>query len=197
MNKLLLLPALLLAGCASIQESVSPASSPVQGPAQDCPDLLADYATGASMGRGGWEGFVKDLQQRHVLSRDGCDQLRLALVYSQGRAAERAQALKLAEELLETGVLQEKVQARQLAMLLRDRLWHERKLRLRNLELQHRLSRQKARNKELLMRLKDLDFRLQQLKQIEQNINEKEQSFIAPAADKLPARSSPDTGGGR
>ncbi len=197
MNKLLLLPVLLLAGCASIQKSISPTLSPTNGAATVCRDLLTDYAAGASMGREARESFLKDLRQRQVLSRDGCDQLRLALLYSQGGPAEKARALKLAEELLDSGVLEGKIWVRQLALLLRDQLRHERKLRLRNLELQHRLSRQEARNKELLVRLEDLGSRLQQLKQIEQNINEKEQSFIAPAADKLPARSSPDSGGGR
>jgi len=196
MNKLLLLPALLLAGCASIQKSLSPAPSPAAGSAPACHDLLADYAAYASMNREAREGFVKALQQRQALSMDECGQLRLALVYSRGGVAERARALKLAEELLESGVLLEKVRAQRLALLLRDRLRHERKLRLRNLELQHRLNGQEARNRELSVRLEDLGSRLQQLKQIEQNINEKEQSFIAPAADKLPARPSPDPGGG-
>ena len=195
MNKLLLLPALLLAGCASIQKSMPPALSPANDVNPVCHDLLTDYAAGASMDREAREGFLKDLRQRQVLSRDGCDQLRLALIYSQGGTAERARALKLAEELLDSGVLEKKFRARQLALFLRDRLRHERKLRLRNLELQSRLNRQEARNRELLVRLEDLGSRLQQLKQIEQNINEKEQSFIAPAADKLPARSSPDSGG--
>ncbi len=196
MNKWILFPALLLGGCASLQQTPAPLLSSAALPVPACEDLLSDYETYADLDEQARARFVETLRGRQALSADACEQLRLALVWSQGGAAERARALKLVEDLLDSGALLEKFHAQPLALLLHDRLRQERRLALRNLELQQRLKGCRAREKDLARQLEDLRSQLRQLKQIEQNINEKEQSLITPAADKLPARSSPDPGGG-
>jgi hypothetical protein len=196
MKILLLAPLVILAGCASLHERQTPLLSVQAEPEPVCRDLLEDYEAYSYMEGEAKEAFYRDIDQQWRLTGDHCEQLRLALIRSQGNAAERARALKAVEELLDSGALTRQLQAQRLALLLYDRLSSERRQLLRSTELQHLLNRQRALNRGRARELEDLRSQLRQLKQIEQNINEKEQSLIPPAANELSPRPVPDPGGG-
>jgi hypothetical protein len=186
----------LLSGCASFDRPRIPVLSSHEEPVSDCRNLLADYEAYSYMDKKARAAFFENIRQQWVLTRNGCEQLRLALVYSLGNAEQSARALKLVEELLESGALVQHLQAQRLALLLRDRLNSERRQWLQILELRHLLGRQQARNQVYSRELESLRSQLQQLKQIEQNINEKERSLIPFAADQLAPGPAPHPGGG-
>ncbi|WP_456373029.1 hypothetical protein [Thiolapillus sp.] len=195
MKELSLLPLILLAGCCSFSEQQLPLFSVQMEPVPVCQNLLADYEAYSSMDDRARAIFRKDMDQQRMLTGDRCEQLRLALVYSQGDVAQKARALKLVEDLLASGAMAELLSAQRIAQLLRDRLTDERKQLLRVTQLRYELKRQQADNRRQAEELENLRSRLRQLKQIEQNINEKEQSLIPPAANELPSGAVPDPGG--
>ncbi len=186
----------LLTGCASFDRQQIPVLSNGGESASDCRDLLVDYEAYSYMDTKAREAFRKEVRQQWTLTRNGCEQLRLALVYSLGDSSQRTRALKLVEDLLESGALARYLPAQRLATLLRDSLDRERRQLLRSVQLQHLLYEEQARNQAQARELEDLRTQLQQLKQIEQNINEKEQSLIPPATTPLPPGAAPHPGGG-
>ncbi len=196
MKKLVWVFMALLSGCGSIDRQPIPLLSSHGAAAPDCRDLLVDYEAYAYMDAKAREGFRREVRQQWALTRNSCEQLRLALVYSQGDSTQRARALKLVEELLESGNLARYLRAQGLALLLRDALNRERKQLLHSVQLQHLLYKQQARNQAQARALEDLQTQLRQLKQIEQNINEKEQSLIPPATNPLAPGAAPHPGGG-
>ncbi|BAO45545.1 hypothetical protein [Thiolapillus brandeum] len=196
MKKLWLILLALLSGCASFDKPEMSVLSSQEDSMLDCRNLLADYEAYSYLDDQARATVRKNVRRQWVLTRNSCEQLRLALMYSLGNGEQTARALKLVEELLESGALVQHLQAQRLALLLRDRLNSERRQLLQMLELRHLLRKEQSRNRIYAGELESLRSQLQQLKQIEQNINEKEQSLIPSAADPLAPGAAPHPGGG-
>jgi tRNA/tmRNA/rRNA uracil-C5-methylase (TrmA/RlmC/RlmD family) len=155
-----------------------------------CSNLLDDYEAFSLMDENRRKRYLKDIYDTWPLTHDACEQLRMALLLSQPDQSDRdrQKALKLLRELLG----QEKLldpHAYQLARLLHDQLSKTRTEQLKALELRHRLKAQRSASRQLSEQLNNLQSQLQQLKNIEQNINEKEQSIITPSTSNIPAES--------
>ncbi len=151
-----------------------------------CSNLLDDYETSSLMDDKGRKQILDSVSGTWAQTRDSCEQLRLALLLSQpGRSGkDRKKALRLLKELL-SGEKPLDGQAHQLARLLHDQLQQLHSQQLRTLELRHRLKAQHTASRQLAEKLGNLQSQLQQLKNIEQNINEKEQSIITPSTGNI------------
>ncbi|WP_456404132.1 hypothetical protein [Thiolapillus sp.] len=188
-KQLLLIAPLLLSACAAPQPKAVPKASPLADEtlvSNSCGNLLEDYETFSLMDEVARKQRLNSVSSIWMLTRDSCEQLRLSLLLSQpqGSDKDRQKALKLLKELLTNNALQDP-QARQLAALLRDQLQLARAQKLRTLDLRHRLQAQRAASRGLSEQLDNLQSQLQQLKNIEKNINEKEQSIITPSTDNV------------
>ncbi|WP_456379404.1 hypothetical protein [Thiolapillus sp.] len=194
MRLLLFIPPVILSACTSVQPQ--PAPPPPQQPqaalvsdapaSNNCGNLLDDYETFSLMDSKGRRQFLDNASSNWVLTRGGCEQLRLALLLSQPNRPDkdRRRALQLLKELLDDEKLPD-AQAHQLASLLHDQLRQIHSQQLKTLDLRRRLKAQNTASRQLAEQLSKLQFQLQQLKTIEQNINEKEQSIITPSTGNI------------
>lgn len=198
-RQLLILTSFLLSACTAIQPRTLPQASPYSPTPlmhKACSNLLDDYEAFSLMDEKRRKRYLKDTFKSLPLAHDACEQLRMALLLSQPDRSDRdrQKALKLLGELLD----QEKPldpQAQQLARLLHDQLSKTRAEQLKALELRHRLKAQRIASRQLSEQLNNLQSQLQQLKNIEQDINEKEKSIITPSTGNLPSESPQDSTG--
>lgn len=200
MKKTLLFTATLLLGACAIVPP--PPSPPATAAATDalidtgCGNLLDDYETFSLMEQAQRKQITKNLSDTWGITHDHCGQLRLALLLSHPEQPEkdRQKALKMLKELL-TGEKLQDPRARQLARLVQDQLLQIRQQKLKALELGRQLKAQKAATRELSAELAVLQSQMQQLKNIEQNINEKERYIITPSTNHAPGGSSQNPAG--
>ena len=179
---------MLLTGCMGL--GPPPQASPLglsTAANPDCGDLLGYYETFSLMDRAQRKQELETASDNWSLTRDRCDQLRLALLLSQpgNPAKARKDALKLLSDLL-SGNNGLEIKARQLARLLRSQLEQQQRQQVSTRELRHKLKRERAASQQLSQQLTELQSQLEQLKNIEKNINEKEQAIIAPSTDNIP-----------
>lgn len=168
---------MFLSGCMALRPPAAPG----------CGDLLGYYETCSLMDSERRKQALKTADETWSLTQETCDQLRLALLLSQpdSPAKERKRALRLISDLLSRANGMDR-KARQLARLLRDQLeqYQSRQAHIRKLGDQ--LDRERATSVQLLQRLQGLQSQLEQLKNIEKNINEKERAIITPSTDNIP-----------
>ena len=188
---------MLLTGCMGLGHPPPPWASPLElstAANPDCGDLLDYYETFSLMDRAQRKQELETASDNWSLTRERCDQLRLALLLSQpgNPAKARKDALKLLSDLL-SGNNGIEIKARQLARLLRSQLEQQQRQQVSTRELRHKLKRESAASQqlsqqltELQSQLEQLQYQLEQLKNIEKNINEKEQAIIAPSTDNIP-----------
>lgn len=174
--------AILLTGCTDLHPQTSLAlTSPMV--VTDCGDLLGYYTNISRMNSERRKQELTATSESWSFAADGCKQLRLALMLSQPGNSEkdRKKALKLL-----TGLLDERndinIEALQLAGMLKDQLEQLQSQQLLIRQLRHMLKQEREASDLLLKQLTDLESQLEQLKNIEENINEKEQAIITPAA---------------
>ncbi|WP_456412398.1 hypothetical protein [Thiolapillus sp.] len=188
MNRLIPPIASLLLGACTTAPLQTPSLPLVVEPSinPSCANLLDDYETFSLMDGRGRKQMLDDVSSAWLLTRNNCEQLRLALLLSQPDRPDndRRKALKLVKELLRNEKLLD-AQAHQLARLLHDQLRQAHLQQRKVVELKQRLQAQHSASKQLAEQLNNLQSQLQQLKNIEQNINEKEQSIITPSTGNL------------
>uniref|UniRef100_UPI003AF52B7C hypothetical protein n=4 Tax=Thiolapillus sp. TaxID=2017437 RepID=UPI003AF52B7C len=175
---LLFTATLLLGACAVNRPPSEPGISGMETEAlidTGCGDLLDDYETFSLMAKAQRRQTLRNLSDTWGISHDNCGQLRLALLLSHPEQPEkdRQQALKLLRDLL-TGEKLQDPRAHRLARLVLDQLQQIRAQKLKALELRQQLKAQQAATRELSAELAVLQSQMEQLKNIEQNINEKE-----------------------
>ncbi|HID46563.1 MAG TPA: hypothetical protein EYP34_12520 [Chromatiaceae bacterium] len=186
-QNLLLLSILLLGACAMDQRSSGPPASPLMTDTllnTGCGDLLDDYETFSLLDKEGRRQMLKNLSGIWGITHDHCGQLRLALLLSHPEQSDkdRQKALKLLKGLLSGEELRDPG-AHRLAKFMGDQLQQIRAQKLKTLELRHQLKAQQAISRQLSAELATLQTQIQQLKNIEQNINEKERYIITPSTD--------------
>ena len=179
--------AILLTGCADLHPRTSLVmTSPMA--VTDCGDLLGYYESILRMKSERRTQELIATTEAWTLAPDGCNQLRLAMMLNQPGYSEkdRKKALKLLTDLLDEGN-NINMEARQLAVMLKDQLEQLQSQQLLIHQLRHKLKQERVASQLLLKQLTDLESQLEQLKNIEENINEKEQAIITPAAtDNIP-----------
>jgi hypothetical protein len=154
----------------------------------DCGDLLGYYTNISRMNSERRKQELTATSESWSSAADGCKQLRLALMLSQPGNSEkdRKKALKLLTDLLDERN-DINIEALQLAGMLKDQLEQLQSQQLLIRQLRHMLKQEREASDLLLKQLTDLESQLEQLKNIEENINEKEQAIITPAAtDNIP-----------
>ncbi len=179
--------AILLTGCTDLHPQTSLAlTSPMV--VTDCGDLLGYYTNISRMNSERRKQELTATSESWSSAADGCKQLRLALMLSQPGNSEkdRKKALKLLTDLLDERN-DINIEALQLAGMLKDQLEQLQSQQLLIRQLRHMLKQEREASDLLLKQLTDLESQLEQLKNIEENINEKEQAIITPAAtDNIP-----------
>jgi hypothetical protein len=152
-----------------------------------CGDLLGYYEAALLMENRDREQELEILTEVWSLTRDGCDQLRLALMLSQPETPvkERERALSLLTDLLNRNDGME-MKSYQLAQLLHSQLEQLLSRQIHFQKLRRKLKQERAASRKLLQRLTALQSQLEQLKNIEKSINEKEQAIITPSTDNIP-----------
>lgn len=180
----------LMAGCSG-QPPLDPQHIALQDPAiggTGCNEPLRQYETVALMDREQRQQALATARDIWSLTRAPCDQLNLALLLSRpdNPPGDQRQALKLLGGLLEkqSGL---DLASRQLARLLHDQQQQRELQQTRIRRLRDKLQQERAAVRRLLERLGDLSSQLEQLKDIEKSINEKEQAIITPSANGLPS----------
>lgn len=174
--------AILLTGCTDLHPQTSLAlTSPMV--VTDCGDLLGYYTNISRMNSERRKQELTATSESWSSAADGCKQLRLALMLSQPGNSEkdRKKALKLLTDLLDERN-DINIEALQLAGMLKDQLEQLQSQQLLIRQLRHMLKQEREASDLLLKQLTDLESQLEQLKNIEENINEKEQAIITPAA---------------
>lgn len=174
--------AILLTGCTDLHPQTSLAlTSPMV--VTDCGDLLGYYTNISHMNSEHRKQELTATSESWSFAADGCKQLRLALMLSQPGNSEkdRKKALKLLTDLLDERN-DINIEALQLAGMLKDQLEQLQSQQLLIRQLRHMLKQEREASDLLLKQLTDLESQLEQLKNIEENINEKEQAIITPAA---------------
>ena len=174
--------AILLTGCTDLHPQTSLAlTSPMV--VTDCGDLLGYYTNISHMNSERRKQELTATSESWSFAADGCKQLRLALMLSQPGNSEkdRRRALKLLTDLLDERN-DINIEALQLAGMLKDQLEQLQSQQLLIRQLRHMLKQEREASDLLLKQLTDLESQLEQLKNIEENINEKEQAIITPAA---------------
>ncbi len=192
---------MLVVGCTTFRPSPTPdlTPSPPPPPAPlpepepettvdpGCGDLLSYYEAALLMENGDREQELENLTEIWSLTREGCDQLRLALMLSQPEmpVKERERALSLLTDLLNRNDGLE-MKSYQLAQLLHSQLEQLLSRQVHVKKLGRELKQERAASRKLLQRLTTLQSQLEQLKNIEKSINEKEQAIITPSTDNIP-----------
>jgi len=174
--------AILLTGCTELHPRTSLAlTSPMV--VTDCGDLLGYYTNISRMNSDRRKQELTATTESWSFAPDGCKQLRLALILSQPGNTEkdRKKALKLLTDLLDERN-DINIEAFQLAGMQKDQLEQLQSQQLLIHQLRHMLKQERVASQLLLKQLTDLESQLEQLKNIEENINEKEQAIITPAA---------------
>ncbi len=197
MRRLLLsMTPVILGACTAAQPQLQPLPPQAQDQAitlavdtpvnNNCLNLLDDYETFSLMDGRGRKRMLDNVTSTWELTGSSCEQLRLALLLSQPDRPDkdRRKALKLLGELLGNEKLPD-AQAHQLASLLQNQLQKLHSQQLKTLELRRRLKAQHTASQQLAEQLNALQSQLQQLKNIEQNLNEKEQSIITPSTGNI------------
>lgn len=77
-------------------------------------------------------------------------------------------------------------QDRQITRLLSDQIQWRKKMRSSQQSLRQKLKKERAASLNILERLAEAQSKLKQLKNIDKNINEKEQEISTPSTDKIP-----------
>ena len=190
----LLATGLLLLSACTLNPGREPAPTPGVRAEAHCGDNLAFYDRLAGTGdaqRDRAERLLRDDLERRPRA---CDQLRLGLLLAipPGEEGREQEARELLERLL-NGSTRLADSDRLLVRLLLDQLDSRRLLRQRLSASEQRFSEE---HKALIRQLKQLDStrqRLQQLetqidqlKAIEENINQREQEVSTPATDRIP-----------
>ncbi|MCF6355450.1 MAG: hypothetical protein L3J26_10205 [Candidatus Polarisedimenticolaceae bacterium] len=181
---------MLVVGCTALRPP-DPAPAPDPDPettvAPGCGDLLGYYEAALLMESWHRKQELESLTEAWSLTREGCDQLRLALLLSQPDTPvkERERALYLLTDLLSRSGSME-MQSLQLAQLLHSQLKQLLTRQTHLQELRRKLKRERAASRELLQHLTALQSQLEQLKNIEKSINEKEQAIITPSTNNTP-----------
>ncbi|VAW88379.1 hypothetical protein MNBD_GAMMA18-1791 [hydrothermal vent metagenome] len=190
---------MLVVGCTTFRPPPTPDPAPVpaspQAPLPEpetmvdpgCGDLLGYYEAALLMENVDREQELETLTEIWSLTREWCDQLRLALMLSQPETPvkERERALNLLTDLLNRNDGME-MKSYQLAQLLHSQLEQLLSRQIHVQKLKRKLKQERAASRKLLQRLTALQSQLEQLKNIEKSINEKEQAIITPSTDNIP-----------
>ncbi len=189
--------AAMLTGCADfrLQKSLLDQDAGVD---TNCRNLTGYYEDFSGMDR-------EERREELILSTEAwlfdsadCNQLRLALILShpENPAVDQKKALKLLNELLEE---EDEISnaERQLARLVKDQMDQTQVLQRRNIILKEKFEQVHEVSGLRLKRLTDLESQLEQLKNIEENINEMEQAIITPVATDNGSNESAQNPAGR
>jgi len=173
---------ILLAGCTDLrfQRSLAKSSPAVE---VNCSDLPGYYEDFSLMDRDRRKQELILSTEAWLFDPEGCKQLRLALILSHpdNPDMDRKKALKLLTGLLD-GENDINAEERQMARLLYDQLNQLQSQQRLSDVLKDELKQERVLSETRLERLTDLESQLEQLKNIEENINEMEQAIITPAA---------------
>lgn len=120
-------------------------------------------------------------------NQSSCYQLRLVMLLMLPEA--KVKDDKEAEQILDDVLYKEASllpQDRQIARLLADQIKWRKKIRSSRQALKKQLKKERAASLNLLERLADTQSKLNQLKNIDKNINQREQEISTPSTDKIP-----------
>ena len=180
---LLILLLWMLSACAPIIYT----KSLLQKTAGQCGGLLSYYEALRVMS-------VEELEQEQAMLRVSlnhteipCDQLRLAMLlgmpeFRLNNDSETEQLLKDFFEKEKTPAIQDK----QIAWLLADEVQWRKKIQRNQQTLKNQLQKERAISLNLLEQLTKAQSTLKQLKNIDKNINAREQEISTPSTDKIP-----------
>ena len=179
---------IILAGCAELRSHLPhTVSDPLSR--SDCRNLLESYEKFSQLTIDTRKKILAE--EAEVLNSNAteCQQLRLAIILSHpgNSAADRNKGLKLLRGLLKSENNLPK-EAYQLAVLLKDQMELERYFLLR-------IKKLNSTSQEQSKELSDMQLQLQQLKNIEESINEKERAIITPATSNVPSEAIQDSTG--
>lgn len=185
---LFILTTIIMTGCTDLRSHL-PQSVTESFAISYCRDLLEPYEEYSKLTI---DSRAKVLaEEAEVLNTNAteCQKLRLAVLLSHpsNSTSERAKGLELLSGLLKS---EKKLpsEARQLAVLLKDQMELERYFLLR-------IQKLSTTSQEQSKELSDMQLQLQQLKNIEESINEKERAIITPATSNVPSEAIQDSTG--
>ncbi|HID82931.1 MAG TPA: hypothetical protein EYH06_07440 [Chromatiales bacterium] len=127
------------------------------------------------------------LRENLNYNQSSCYQLRLVMLLMLPEAGVKDD--KEAEQILDDVLYKEASllpQDRQIARLLSDQIQWRKKIRNSQQALKKQLKKERAASLNLLERLADTQSKLNQLKNIDKNINQREQEISTPSTDKIP-----------
>jgi len=127
------------------------------------------------------------LRSRLNLAGTVCDQLRLAILLGEPefRLENDAEVEQLLKNIFAKGEALA-IQDTQVLRLLADEVQWRKKIRIDRQTLKTQLQEERATSLEILEQLTDAQLKLKQLKNIDKNINAREQEISAPSTDKMP-----------
>jgi hypothetical protein len=189
-DAMLVIAMLLVSGCAATGEKTSDVQGQpirVTAPATPtCGNLLEYYAALKAMPAELSVLELKTLREHQTSGGSLCYELRLAVLLAlQGNSSNDLQeSRELLQKVLASpdgeGI---KAEDRQLAQLILDLLEGSNKVQR---GLHEKLSNERAASLQLLQRLAETEAKLKQLKNIDKDINAKEQSITTPSTDNIP-----------
>jgi len=127
------------------------------------------------------------LRENLNYNQSSCYQLRLVMLLMLPEAGVKDD--KEAEQILDDVLYKDASllpQDRQIARLLSDQIQWRKKIRNSQQALKKQLKKERAASLNLLERLADTQSKLNQLKNIDKNINQREQEISTPSTDKIP-----------
>ncbi len=184
---------ILLSACATgMPEKTAPPQPAAQITSEKtepdrCGDLLDYYEALSAMHADELKQEERMLRENINHGRNNCDELRLAMLLFSVEAGGKSdrEAGQILDRLLaeDTGLSE---QEQQIARLISDQVRWRRKMRNKQQSLKQQLKKERDASLILLERLADTQSKLEQLKKIEININEREQEVSTPSTDKIP-----------
>lgn len=186
---------LMLSACASdIREKTAAEHQEIPVQTKNHCNALSYYETLAAM-------TTTELQQEQLMLRqqpghpqNSCEPLHLVMLlsFSEAGAENENEALQLLQKIL-YGEQNFTQQNRQISLLLADQIqWrnkirsHQRTLEKQLQSLKTQLRKERKASLNFLERLTELQLKLNQLKNIDKNINAREQEISTPSIDKMP-----------
>ncbi|MCF6325565.1 MAG: hypothetical protein L3J89_14820 [Gammaproteobacteria bacterium] len=184
-----IISAVLLTACAQLP---LPADSSPQAPLESsCGNVLEFYTAVSRLSDLSQEEVLQALRADVVENNEACSQLRLALMLRRpGMAYQDDEAALNLLAIILHDFIESQHPARSLALLLVEEIDERNRLRATGHALQQRLKQGRSTAAVLRRQLEALRSQLEQLKSIEQDINEKERASVGanlnPETDREP-----------
>lgn len=152
-----------------------------------CGGMLNYHETLGRMSVDELEQELSLLRRRLHLAGTVCDQLRLAMLLGEPefRLENDAEAEQLLKNILANGESLP-IQDKQVSRLLADEVLWRKKIRNDRQALKTQLQKERAASLKILEQLTDAQLKLKQLKNIDRNINAREQEISTPSTDNMP-----------